>query len=824
MKGFLLLFFGGIFGTLAAQAPLSGKVTTSEGEPLAFATIYLRGTTIGTTTNVQGQYALTLQPGNWEVVFQYVGFEPKVMPVVMGKSAQNLDVTLRPEAIKLSEFVVNANAEDPAYPIMRKAIAKRTYYRDQVAAYSCNTYVKGNIKFLNAPKKIMGQDLGDLGGILDTNRQGIVYLSESQSRLYFSRPNRYKEEMLYTKVAGNDQGFGFNRADRMTFNLYESYAELGRNIVSPLNDNAFAYYSFRLVGTLAAEGGQKIYKIEVLPKRSEDPAFRGFLYIVDEWWNLQRNDLLLTSGAIKQPGLDSLRLVQEYVPIAGTTDIWRLVTTNISFRAGALGFRLGGSFTCVYSQYDLAPALGAKFFDQEVFLVHAGANEQNQTFWDSLRPIPLTLEETRDYQKKDSLQVRWKSRPYLDSIDAKNNKFTPIKLLTGFSINRSYQKQYFSVESPLNTIQFNTVQGWNLALNGSFRQDYDDYSMRWWSVAGRVNYGFADQNLRFGTSFTYHFDQVHFSEWRIAAGRETQQFNPAEPITPMLNSLYTLLERKNYLKLFEKTYVKTAYQREITNGIFFTGDLEYAERTPLQNNSDYSFGDEARRVFTSNNPQNPADYAPAFGRNQALLLNLALRLRIRQEYISYPGRKYIEDVKGPDFYFQYTKGITALGSDVNFDLLRLRVQDDNLPFKALGYSEVRAEWGWFLNNRQLFFTDYAHFLGNRTLFGNANTYLRSFLRLPYYDHSTNDWYLQLHWQHHFEGAILDRIPIINKLGWKLVSGLHYLRTANLRDYWELTLGLDEVGYKIFRPLRIDLVASFGEQRQLRLAPVLSFNL
>ncbi len=824
MKRFLFCCVLGILFSASLHAQLTGVIADSLGKPLPFASVYIKGTSTGTSANANGIYQLPLTPGRHEIIFQYVGFEQKRIVVDMGKISQELNVNLREEAIRLSEFVVNSNAEDPAYPIIRKAIEKRTFYRDQVAEFICNTYVKGNIKMLSAPNKIMGREIGNLEGRLDSNRQGILYLSESKSKLYYARPEKYKEEMIYTKVSGNDQGFGFNRAESMNFSLYDGYSNLGRNIVSPINDNAFSYYKFRLVGTITDNPSYNIYKIEVIPKRSEDPVYRGFIYIIDGKWNIQSVDLLLTQGAIKQPGMDSLKMKQVYVPIEGSDGVWRVFSNNINFKAGAFGFKLGGSFTCVYSGYNLDPKLGSKFFSNEVFIVHEGANEQPLAFWDSIRPIPLTMEESKDYIKKDILQKKWESKSYMDSMDAKNNKFKVMNILTGYSYRQSYKKQYFSIEPPLKTIQFNTIQGWNLFLNGSYRKEYDRYNMRWWSIRPKLNYGFSDQNLRYSAEFTYHFNQDHSTELRLAGGREAVQFNQNNPISPTLNSLYTLLGRQNYLKIYDKSFFRANFQRELINGILLTSSLEYASRSPLNNNSNYSFGGEKRRVYTSNDPQNPDNFEASFAKNQALILDVAFRFRLKQEYIKYPGRKYIDEVKGPDFFLSYTKGISALGSNVNFDLLRLRIQETNLTFKAWGYSEIRGEAGLFLNKKSLFFTDYVHFNGNQTNFGVAKEYYRSFLRLPYYAYSTQDRFVQLHWQHHFEGAILDLIPGVNKLGWKLVTGAHFLATPSVPRYIELTLGIENIGVKVIRPLRVDLVASLYPNNKILFAPVISISL
>jgi hypothetical protein len=194
MKYIYLLLF--IFSNNTfTSAQISGKVTDSNGEALPFASIYVQGTTNGTTSNIEGDYEFELENGKYQLVFQFVGFKQKVETLTIYNQRVRLDVVLEAESFGLNEIVVAADAEDPAYAIIRQAQKKRKYYKEQVKQYQCNVYIKGGIKLLDAPKKILGQDVGDLGGQLDSNRQGIVYLSESEAVLNFKQSDKYKEIM-----------------------------------------------------------------------------------------------------------------------------------------------------------------------------------------------------------------------------------------------------------------------------------------------------------------------------------------------------------------------------------------------------------------------------------------------------------------------------------------------------------------------------------------------------------------------------------------------------------------------------------------------------
>jgi hypothetical protein len=791
---------------------LTGTITDASGEPLPFASVYIANTSIGTTSNIEGFYELPLEPGTYELVFQYVGYRSEVRSVTMTQKPKSLDVTLNEETISLEEIVVRANAEDPAYPIIRKAIEKRKYYRDLVGKYACDVYVKGNIKVLDAPDAIMGVEIGDMGGALDSTRQGIIYLSESEAKYYYQAPNDKKEVMLSTKVSGNDNGFGFNRASEMDFNLYENHALLGRQIISPIASNALLYYRYQLLGAFPDERGRMINKIKVIPKRSEDPVYSGVINIVDDLWNIQTVDLTLSSSNIKQPGLDTLYIKQVHVPVQAP-DVWRMFSQTIRFQAGLFGFEMEGNFQAIFSNYDLAPTFERGFFNNEIFKVTEGANDRGLEYWDTIRPIPLTQEESIDYVRKDSLQEIRTSKVYLDSVDAKNNRFKVWDLLFGYNYNNSYGKSSFSVNSPLTTIQYNTVQGWNTDLRLRYSKAFDKYSTRRMLWRANVNYGFADQQMRVSGGFSYYFNRTKFTRLRIDGGRQVAQFNDQNPITPTLNTIYSLVGRENYMKIYDRAFFKADIRHELFNGVLLQAGASYNLRSPLVNRTNYSIWGDKAQDFDSNDPRFPDNYEPSFLRNSAVIFNAALRLRYKQQYITYPERKFVQGSPLPSLWILYRKGLSGIAnSKVNFDHLAFRLEEDYLALGVLGYLDFNIEAGAFLNKSRLTFIDFKHFNGNQTFIANPARYRTSFFLLPYYEHSTNGRYLEAHLQHHFEGFLLDKIPGINKLGWTTVLGGKFLYTEEQEEYAEMHFGIDRIGFGPVRLFRFDVVTGYSAKR------------
>ena len=130
------LFFILSFGFFAQTYTLSGKITDSKKNTLPFASLLVKGTTIGTNSNVNGFYSIKLPAGTYEIIFQYIGYKKETKTVTLNADV-TLNVTLADDSYQLKEVTVKAG-EDPAYEVIRQAIKRRKYYLNQVNSYSCN--------------------------------------------------------------------------------------------------------------------------------------------------------------------------------------------------------------------------------------------------------------------------------------------------------------------------------------------------------------------------------------------------------------------------------------------------------------------------------------------------------------------------------------------------------------------------------------------------------------------------------------------------------------------------------------------------------------
>jgi hypothetical protein len=783
----------------ASAAIVTGKITDQQGEPLPFVNVYVKNTSRGTISNIQGEYKLDLPEGNYELVFKSIGYKSKNEIITVASEKLILNVTLPEETYISIEVPVLGDGEDPAYAIIRNAIKKRKYYLEQVNAFSCDVYIKGVQKVTKYPKKIMGLEI-DPEGDIDTTT-GIVYLSESVSKFNFKQPDKIREEMISSKVSGDNRAFSYNRASDMMFNFYENVilvSELSeRGFVSPINSNAFLYYKYKMSGTFY-ENGEMVNKIEVIPKSKTSPCFHGYIYIMENTWRIHSTELYLTKDA-QIDFVDTLVINQVFYPVQ--KDTWMVLSNKFTFNFSVLGIKGNGMFIGVNSNYIIDPDFPKKYFNGEEMKINEDANKKDTTYWTDTRPVPLTPEEIKDYHKRDSLQKIRTSKPYLDSVDKVTNKPTLGKLLlTGYTYSQRYKKRSLTISPLILNVQYNTVQGWvaGLALN----MDKELEKNRNYTIGASYFYGFAAEqhNATLGYSRTYN--PIRYGRFSMQAGMTTAQFNENNPIGPLINSLYSLLYEQNFAKYYRKTFFRAENDFEIRNGLMLRLSAEYDDRAPLLNHTTQRWIDQPWR-FTSNDPHDPDNYIlPSFANSQQLKFNATLRIRFKQKYYTRPNQKIILGSKYPTFIISYTKAIPGvLGSDADYDLVKITVRDE-VKLKLLGTTSFNVSAGTFLSKKSMDFMDFYHFSGNQTLY--SSFVLTNFNLLDYYEHSTNGAFVEAHLEHGFGGLFLNKVPLLRKLKLKEVAGIHYISTETLPQYLEVFVGLEKL-----RLVRVDFVTAFS---------------
>jgi len=863
---FVVALIGWISIFLSSQSyaqGIRGIVKTSEGEPLPYASVYVRNLGDGVPTNEDGAYEFRLKKGVYDVLVQYLGYKSKLETVIItDESWKEVNFELEPQIYTLGTVEVNAGAEDPALTIIRKAIAKAKYHRLQVQKYSMTVYLKGTGQLIDVPF-FMKKTLEKEG--LNLNE---AYTSESVSRITFTQPNKVEEKVISIRTNGDNQSTSPAPYIQTSF-----YQEKINDIISPLSRAAFQYYRFKYEGSFFDQN-VLVSKIKVTPRSRGEQVFEGYIYIIEDLWAIHSLNLQTSYLGFE------IQATQQYAPVA--ENVWMPLTHQYKFGGKIFGFEGNFKYLASTREYDITlnpdlkevpqiidekvqdvPASATQFnksvsaleqlsseepmtrkeyrkllneyekeslkerensdlIEESYYEVDSMAKKYNQAYWDSIRPVPLTDQEILGYFRDDSIAVIEAAKvSEVDSVAKKaKRKLKLLDFMSGGSY--SFGKGVtMGFDQNWTKMSFNTVEGWKVGMGLFYRKSQSIKQADSVTVL-RKNFS-IEPDLRYGFSSNRLYGQVDF-QWSntlsmsgttfgLRGGRYIYQYNGEEPINEQVNAFYSLLLRQNYMKLFEQDFVGAYWAHRVNYGFTYRGTLTYANRRQLFNATDYSFYNKPEREYTPNQPENVETTANSFVDHQSLKLVVSLEWQPGIRYGIRNGRKYALTDRSPLVEFTYRKAfgnvfqIDALASD--YDHISIGFKHD-YSFAVSGKLDFNLTAGTFLNNNQVFFPDFQHFGGNRTIFSNFGP-AANYRFMDYYKYSTNSNYFSgiVHYQ--FRKFLLTQLPMLRFSGVRENIFFNYLKTENSPHYWEVGYSLDN----LFRIFRVEFGAGFENRNYLR---------
>lgn len=799
-----LLYFH--FTVLSFAGKISGLITDDKGNPLPYASISVKGTTKGTTTNSSGKYSLVLSPGQYTLIAQYVGYARIEKTITVTTIDQSLDFSLSIQQLTLPEVVVK-KGEDPAYEIIRNAIKKRNYYNNQVDSFSVNVYIKGLMRSGAMPKKVFGKKIErDPNDGLDSLGKGILFLSESLTQIDFTKPGNIKFRVISSRQSGGGYGLSFP----FFINFYQNNVSVfdnnlnPRGFISPIADGALNYYRYKYEGSFM-EDGVMVNTIKVTPRRRNEPLFSGTIQITENDWRIYSTDLLTTKDNQLEL-LDTLRVTQLHAAVS--PDVWKTKNQVLYVSVKQFGFYLTGNFVNVYSDYNINPGFEKKHFGRTIMKYDTAFNKKDTNYWNAVRPVALENDEKNNFVFKDSvsklMRDSLRTKAFVDSLRRNQKPITVKGLLWSGQSHSWYARKStlsWQLKPLIPQVEYNTVEGLATSVEQSLTYNKAktkyQYRLDW-----NTRYGFSNTHLNSYADLTITPKKLGYRNRYLvlSGGKRLSQFNHDNPIDPLTNAAYTLLGKKNYMKLYENCFSRVEYNNKLESGLRFNVQASYEDRLPLRNTTDFSFSNKGDSLL----PNHPYELASIpFEKHQALVVGITLTWQPGQRYIEFPWGKMPLGSGKPTFELEYNKGIKSLfGSDVDFDKWKLTMFD-NMNFKMGGEFKYRIGAGGFFNNDAVAIPDLQHFNGNQTFYNIK--YLNSFQLAPYYRYSNaEDFYVFGHAEHHFNGLLTNKIPLFNKLKWNLVAGANTFYVNKNNYYVEVFAGLENI-FKIFR---VDFVNAY----------------
>ncbi len=840
------LYAGGIRGVIKAD----------DGTPLAYATIFVKQTGTGSASDQQGRYEVVLPPGRYDVLFQYLGYESVSRVVDVGSDFIEINLTLKTHVMMLQNVVVKAGKEDPAYTIMRKAIAKANYHTQQIDQYSAKVYIKGKGQLKDYPwlaKKALEKE-----GITKDR----VFISESVSEIKYTRPNKFEEKVIAVYSNGGNKNTAPNAYVFGSF-----YQPEIAETVSPLSPKSFSYYRFEYLGSFKDQK-YEISKIKVTPRSRGDNVFEGLIYIVEDWWSIHSLELKATKMGI------NFNIKQLYNPIEDKA--WLPVSQQFVVDGKVFGFEFEGQYLATVKEYKIklnpelvveemtvidekvqkeeARKIEQKFSkknqelqqrlnegkevtrkelnqlvkeyekaeikeqkDPDVIMetsykVDSLAYKMDSIFWVDMRPTPLTKEEERGYHVNDSLTEVERKRDEGDTLRSSNKKrkngFQIYDIIVGDTYKMGKTSD-FRIHVPYGG--FNTVEGFNLIYRVSLykrwvKRDTLDKTKKpetsRLEISPIARYAFSRELLSGKIRVDYRFKKQRLT---LESGRYVEQFNASNPIHPIINTMSSLLLGNNWMKIYERNFVDLNYVIRFNDKHTFRTNWSWARRSELSNTTDFTFFRTNKEDYTPNAPVNFELPNTSFDPNRAFIGSISFETRPWQKYRIRNGSKSRVEGTSPLLSFNYRKGITGLAeSEVKFDQIEIGFRH-MLKFGIRGNLDMKFQAGKFINSDKMYFMDFKHFDGNRTFLTMSDP-VGSFRLMDYYQNSTADQYFSANMHYHFRKFLATRLPKIRMFGMSENVFVNYLATPYSQNYTEVGYGLEG----ILRVLRLEVAAAFRD--------------
>lgn len=729
----------------AQQTVVSGVVSDSEtGETIPFVNLFIKGTTAGATSGISGNYKIvTTQKGD-TLVASYIGYKPQEIVISPGKE-QEINFQLVSDIVDLQEIVFEAD-ENPAWAIMRKVVSNKKQ-NDKYALdnFEYDSYTKIEFDVADMAPKFQEKKLVQkvyqaieketyLGP--DGTPFVPIFHSESLSKLYIqSSPFLRREDINKANIHGvgiQDKktvsqltGVSFQE-----FNFYDNWMNIvKKDFISPLADGWKTFYEYYVIDSGYVDG-RYAYHMEFFPKNDQDLAFKGEMWITKKEFALLKINAIVSSSA-NLNFIKSIRLRQELEqtslgPWLPTKNEFEILISEIA--ENFTGVR--ASFRIVNSDWELNKQHPSKFFLSPIQLSDDAIDEREE-FWQSARPVPLDL---MDLKAVEAIEA-------VSEIPQVNLIAELVK-----AVRRGYVRRGPIDWGPwLFLYSNNDVEGHRVRVGGKTNYLFNEKV----SFEGYLAYGSKDKNLKYGIEFDQMLSQKPWTALHIERRHDVEQLGVIDEANRK-NFIFSAAARMGDLaKPHFYTHNSISIQRDLTRGLNQTIAFNH---------------DKFRALFPFGYVQ-PTDQNPGNLQEELKISEVVFETKLSRDeqfIIENNIRHSLGPLSAPVFIFRYKLGLSdILGSQFNYHKLSLRaIKKVNMGL--LGHTFYTAEGGYIPTT--LPFPMLQNHIGNGTFFMQPE----SFNLLEFGEFVSDRWSF-LRVTHHFEGFVLNRIPLMRKLKWRLVA-------------------------------------------------------
>lgn len=734
-----------------AQTVIRGKVTdASTGDPIPFANVVIKGSAVGSTTNFDGLYEIIGDAPSDTLLVSFIGYQTKLKIYTKGIT-QRIDYQLEPEATQLEDFVVySGKVENPAFRILRGVIDNRKFNdKRRIEAYEMSNYTKIEVDVDNISENLKEKPwMQKITSVLDSietiaGEDGRpilpLFISESLSDVYFrSNPILQKEFIKKTKITGVgiEDGSLIGQVIGTSFqeyNFYQNRMEIvDKEFASPIGSGWRLLYEYELKDSLYI-GDDFCYLIDFEPKNDQELAFVGSMWITKEDFALKQIDATMQRTA-NLNFIEKIKIQQELIK---TEDgVWLPKNSRVLIDVAELVDGSAGFLAKFYTSNDsirITEPRPTRFYDRTIELAE-DARDNSEVFWRNNR-----------YEELSETEVN-----VMAMIDTLNNiRFVK----TWTEIFKTLARGYVDVGKidigpyPV-TISGNDIEGFRVRLGGRTNEKFS----KKWQFNGFGAYGFTDEQFKYGLGAKYILDRERWTTLTLNYRKDVDQFGvQVNPLTDVSeeSAFIALTQIGNLVRPFRYERTQFEFARQFSRS--FSGALQlksqlYQPLFPFRYRTDINdINSQLGTNFTTSEFVVRLKYA----RDETFIINDNNRISLGT-------------FRWPTFLLSYTRGLEGpAGGDFDYHKLDVGVSQQ-LRMGFWGNMKYQVSAGHIFNDVP--YTLLTSHIGNQQF-----VYTDIAFNTMNFFEFVSQSYAQVKVQHFFEGFVMNRIPLMKRLKWRLVA-------------------------------------------------------
>ncbi len=738
----------------AQRITFSGRITEATGKPVPFASVFVRGTSQGATADENGRYKLVLTEPADTLTASAIGFSPVRKAIGSTAAQQTLNFTLGAGSVSLGEVVVRPH-ENPAYRILREVQNhRRRNQKTELDAYEYDSYARNELLLNNLPSQVSRRKVlrqitavaDSLGLDRDANGQPVVpiFASEVLSHYYQNNnPLRQREEVSKTQMHGAmpREGSVVSQIMGSSFQDWDFYRNwlriVGKDFISPIAEGWKFSYEYTLQDSLMV-GDDYCYKLKVTPRRPQDLAFKGTIWITADTYALRQLDLVVSTQA-NLNFIEQIAVRQELTPTAAGP--WLPTRTGfvigIKPTKGSTGVL--ARINTVYSNFVVNQVKPLPFYDKPLE-VATDAYEVPAGYFAAHRPDSLSRQEQLTLTVLDTVRQLPAVRSMLELADIVVNGYYPLGKVDLGPI--------------LATVGYNNIEGLRLRLGFRTSTEWS----RDWQLRPYLAYGTQDNRFKYGLRVQRVVDRRHWTVANFEHRHDIDQVALLDNDYALENPLFEAAARLGNIsnsRPLLRDLTSVAVQSDLFRGFTQRVMLRRQQFRPLYPFLYYTREPQPGNPTNSDFTLSEVVVESRYARDEVLVAN-------NQNRRTAVGLK-----RWPVFTVRYTLGVNkVLGSDFSYQKLNLLI-DHSLRLGQLGRTTYRIDAGYIPSTVP--YPVLKSHLGNQSFFYNAGAY-----NLMRYFEFVSDKYAGLQLEHQFGGFLLNSLPAIKQLNWRLVATTNLL--------------------------------------------------